>query len=168
MPTGADNVTISHNDDDNGQMRHRPQPISRRDPEKKRRRTTYKRSEHTSQDPSPLEDDEYGGVIDPMLVTQPVKRLVHKSLGNAWSIRPDHQMWFIFDSHSPARHFKRGTLRQAGAQPPMYDPERFGELTDTDIDPPGWMPFAPAIHRYTLQTRDQVGCPNRLLGASIV
>ena len=96
-------------------------------------------------DPSPEE-------VKPANVNGPIRALIHRNLANAWSINKKLQMCYIFDSVSPARHFKRGMPFSAKADFPILEGDELGNVTDTDVDPPGLMPYAHNPHRYAIAT----------------
>ena len=76
-------------------------------------------------------------------IVQPISRLVYPTLLNAWTINSLVNMCFVFDAISPARQFKRGILFDEDGTFPDYNNDDPGEVTETDVDPPGLMPFAP-------------------------
>jgi hypothetical protein len=83
------------------------------------------------------------GEIAPANIVQPISGLVHPALLNAWTINKSVNMCFIFDAVSPARQFKRGVLFDEDGTFPNYNDEDLGDVTETDVDLPGLMPFAP-------------------------
>lgn len=95
--------------------------------------------------PSPLPAS-YPQTTDPSEVREPVKKEVHRNLRTAWKVDTGHQMCYIFDSISPARQFKRGTPFDRNKEFPGFGPYPWDDLTDTDGEDPGWMPFAPVKH----------------------
>jgi hypothetical protein len=60
-------------------------------------------------------------------------------------------MWFIFDSHSPARHFKRGVPYDAAKDFPGYGKPPYDDITETDQNPVELMPFAPWLYKYVYE-----------------
>ncbi|KAF9641961.1 hypothetical protein BDM02DRAFT_3194173 [Thelephora ganbajun] len=96
----------------------------------------------------------YAGTVDPNAVTGPVGRHVHENLSDGWKINKELPMWFIFDAFSPARQFKRGTPYTDDGEFADYGPESLGDLTETDGEPPGWMPYKPA----TFKRKYHVNC----------
>jgi hypothetical protein len=76
-------------------------------------------------------------------IIQPISGLVSPTLLNAWTINKSVNMCFVFDAVSPARQFKRGVLFDEDGTFPDYNDEDPGEVTETDVDPPGLMPFEP-------------------------
>ena len=53
-------------------------------------------------------NDPAPGETDSAKISQPIYRLVHGSLKEAWTVNNTLPMCFIFDAISPARRFKRG------------------------------------------------------------
>ena len=90
-------------------------------------------------DPSP-------GEVDPTNVDGPIRTIVHRNMGSAWSINKELPMCFIFDSVSPARWFKCGmpySDSEKIALPVLNDKElKSGNVTETDGPEPGLMPYA--------------------------
>jgi hypothetical protein len=56
-------------------------------------------------------------------------------------------MCLLFDVVSPARRFKRGMVYDDDATFPEYDEGNPGDITETDGDPPGWMPYMPRVYQ---------------------
>jgi hypothetical protein len=74
--------------------------------------------------------------------------MVHKSLEFAWTVNKALPMCFIFDTLSPARQFKQGMLWSDGDDYPSYNNVDLGDVTETDGDPPGWMPYWPRVRKF--------------------
>ena len=81
-------------------------------------------------------------------IRRPSLKLIHPSLRSAWAINKHLPICFIFDTVSPARRFKRGTLFDEDADFPEYDEGESGNVTETDIPPPGLMPYNIADYEY--------------------
>ena len=81
-------------------------------------------------------------------IRRPSLKLIHPSLRSAWAINKRLPICFIFDAVSPARRFKRGTLFDEDADFPEYDEGESGNVTETDIPPPGLMPYNIADYEY--------------------
>jgi hypothetical protein len=81
------------------------------------------------------------------MVDRPVEDLVHPSLRSAWKISNDLAMWYIFDVVSPARRFKRNTPYTEEADFADYGPQSYEDLTETDGEKPGWMPYKPPAYK---------------------
>src|ERR1700679_1102705 len=120
---------------------------SQRLPERKRLRTMGF-IQISSDNAGDIRDDEYGQINDPSLVTGPANHLVHPLMAKGWSIRPDHKMCFVFDSHSPARRFQRGSENHPASTLPTHGSEADAYITDTDDEEPGWIPFGPQDHMF--------------------
>ena len=125
----------------------RPSEVQRKT--KKTKKQTKKAKKAPPPAPSPeLEegDPEYGKLVDPSKIRCPVEHIVHPKLSQAWTVQQLNPMWFIFDSCTPARHFKRGVPFDEDQEFPAYGPEPYDDLTETDQPPDGLMPFAPILH----------------------
>ena len=96
-------------------------------------------------DPSPEE-------VKPANVNGPIRALIHRNLANTWSINKKLQMCYIFDSVSPARHFKHGMPFSAKADFPILEGDELGNVMDTDVDPPGLMLYTHNPHQYAVAT----------------
>lgn len=110
------------------------------------RQPAKKRQKRASPTESEIEEA-YENTTDPLLVTHPVERLVHESLSESWKVTRGNQMCFIFDAHSPARQFKRGVPFRQNAEYPIYGKPPYDNLTETDEDEPGLMPFSPCNYK---------------------
>lgn len=104
--------------------------------------------QHPPQPSTKAEDAAYGKTTDPLLVTHPDERHIHMSMSESWKITKNHPMWFIFDAHSPARQFKRGVPFREDQDFPTYGKPPYADLTETDTDDPGLMPFSPCNYKY--------------------
>lgn len=134
------------------------QPPSRFSPEKTARKTKTKKTRTTRQKKKPVpssneqpldpSSEEYALITDPSEVQIPVTGLVHPALVKAWVVFRQNPMWFLFDSTSPARHFKRGVPYDEDKNFPGYGKPPYDDLTETDEPPPGLMPYAPMTYRY--------------------
>jgi hypothetical protein len=133
------------------------QPSRRHSPKKTKNQRKKYEPKKKRNPPPPQEEPvdpaskEYPPITNPLKVTCPVADEVHPLLSQAWVIHNGNPMWFIFDAHSPARHFKRGVRFQENLDFPGYSEPPYGDLTETDKDPPGLMPFAPWEHKYVHQ-----------------
>ena len=106
----------------------------------------WKKTKPSASPNPPAKED----MIDPKLIDQPVERLVHESLRNAWVVNKSRPMCLIFDCVNPARQFKRGVLYDLDETTPFPnydpDPERDGNVMEGDEGPhPGLQPYNPAI-----------------------
>jgi hypothetical protein len=88
----------------------------------------------------------YPQVKDPSKVDRPIEEEIHENLSTAWKVDTGHQMCYIFDTISPARQFKRGMPFDDDKEFADYAPEPWEDLTDTDNEETGWMPFKPVKH----------------------
>ena len=111
--------------------------------------------EEEQKDISPQETDSGGSEVpSPVKITPayfdgPVQKLVHRSLTSAWRINDKLPMCFAFDSISPARRFKRDMPFSSKADFPILgEEEEPGNVTETDVDGPGLMPYAHNPYRY--------------------
>jgi hypothetical protein len=142
MPKGNQQPSTSRG----SSMVTRQRPRSPRSPPKaakKRQKKTHAPAPPTT----PEEEKVYGETTDPSLVTHPDKRYVHKAMLNAWKITRGNPMCFIFDSHSPARQFKRGVPFTDNQDFPLYGRPPHKDLTESDTDTPGLMPFSPCNYK---------------------
>lgn len=153
MPARPSNSTTTRRSE---RISKRPQPTSRsptkREP--KRRKRTQRAAKRPVAAIEPPEDPGYADTTDSWLVTKPVEKFVHKSLSLGWAINQENPMWYIFDAHSPARHFKRGVPFDEKSEFPMYGKKPYVDLTETDEPPPGLMPYRPWNHTCVLCRSD--------------
>ena len=121
-----------------------PPPRAANSPPKKKKKTRKgKKKAPPPPSDSESEEVEYEDVTDPTKVDGAVLRLVHRRLRQAWVVDNGNPMWFIFDKHSPARHFKRGMSFREGGDFPDYSEPPYDDLTETDGGPSLLMPFTP-------------------------
>jgi hypothetical protein len=146
MRLNAQKQGSSHKHDDS--MRDLPRAHkSQRAPERKRLRTMGF-IQISSDNAEGIRDEEYGQINDPSIITGPVNDLVHPLMSKGWTIRPDHPMCFVFDSHSPARRFQPGPPNHPASTLPTGGSEAEQAITEIDDNAPGWIPLAPQGHRY--------------------
>jgi hypothetical protein len=119
-------------------------PKTRKKPPAKKQKPVEKTREE-SIDPS---CDEYAEITDPALVTCPVNSCILPVNSDAWTVVSGNPMWFIFDSYSPARNFKRGMPFDENKDFPIYNKVSCDDLTETDDNPIMLMPFAPMAYKY--------------------
>ena len=103
-------------------------------PPKKKTKTKpkQKRQKAIHAEKVPTETVEYKDITDPTKVDLPITYIVHPNLDNAWAIDKGNPMWFIFDVHSPARHFKRQVRYDPKEEFPPYSEPPHEDLTETD------------------------------------
>jgi hypothetical protein len=118
----------------------RPEPTG---PPRKKRKQTRKKKSPPPPPKNPDSSDEEFNATDPLTITAPVREMVHPCLADAWKVNVGNPMHFIFDTASPARHFKRGMKYRPQLAFPAYGNPPYDDLTETDCPPPGFMPFAP-------------------------
>ena len=97
-----------------------------------------------------------------LAITRPSLKLIHLNLRSAWKINSNLGICFIFDAVSPARRFKRGMPYDDDADFLDYDDEESGNVTETDGDPPGFMPYNVEEYEYVLITHHQQQITNPL------
>jgi hypothetical protein len=88
----------------------------------------------------------YSTTTDPRAVDRPFQPLVHSAMAGAWTINNRHSMAYIFDAVNPARIFKRGMRYDDSLDFPQVDERSHGDMTETDSESPGWMPYMPRPH----------------------
>ena len=115
---------------------NRKRPTAKKRPVSSPQQDVNQRSLPTQADPPP-------GETDPTRVNRPISTAIHNNLKDAWMINKALPMCFIFDSVSPARRFKRGMLYTDDGDFPDYNEEDVGDVTETDTDLPGLMPYMP-------------------------
>src|SRR5579872_6383420 len=79
---------------------------------------------------------------DPLSVDRPAPDFIDKGLREAWSINKTLPIAFIFDTHYPVRQFKKDMRYDDNRRFPSYV-EPYDDLTESDTDGPGLMPFLP-------------------------
>ena len=109
--------------------------------------------EDTTQDSTPEVETQNRSLIpakdptvdeaEPGKITQPISTIVHETLQNAWAINKNAHLAYLFDVVSPVRQFKRGMPFTEEGEFPEYSEGTAGDVTETDDDPPGWMPYMP-------------------------
>ena len=94
-------------------------------------------------------NDPAPGETDSAKISQPIYRLVHGSLKEAWMVNNSLPMCFTFDAISPARRFKRGMEYTDSDKVdfPEYDASESGNVTETDGPDPGYMPYLHKVYR---------------------
>lgn len=117
-------------------------------PARKKTRTTGKGKGKKAPPPPDTEEDDYNNIKDPAEVEYPVEEYIHHKLKDGWTIEKENPMWFIFDRHSPARHFKRGVRFNPKAEFPAYSAPPYEDLTESDGGLNMLMPFAPWAVKY--------------------
>ncbi len=126
-------------------------------PPQERRHAKWQKHSTNADDPIP-EGDPPRGETNPARVNQPISALVHNDLKNAWRINKALPMCFIFDAVSPACQFKRGMPFTDDDAYPRYptkeDSDGADDITETDGDPPGWMPYKPRVYTYVQSACD--------------
>ena len=120
---------------------------------KKKKKTGAKKTKGKKAAAAPPEEvKRYRDTTDPAEVNRLPGGIVHGNLKGAWTVDKGNPMWFIFDLHSPARHFKRGVRSLPGRDFPGYSKPPYEDLTETDDreddDEPGWIQFAPFVVKY--------------------
>jgi hypothetical protein len=78
----------------------------------------------------------------------PVMSLIHENLQSAWKINERNELCFIFDSHSPARQFQRGTQYSDDLGFPEPGRTTPDNLTETDEPDGGLMPYMARSYSY--------------------
>ena len=97
---------------------------------------------------SPSPPERYSQVTNPAKVDRPVQKYVHPALALAWTINRKNPMWYIFDGHTPARHFKRDMPYDANKNFPAYGPPPWDDLTENDLSgSDALMPYAPPSYK---------------------
>ena len=143
-------------------------PTAQRPSEKKRKTKKAKKAPPPAPSLELEEGDlEYGKLVDPSKIRCPVENIVHPKLSQAWTVQQLNPMWFIFDSCTPARHFKRGMPFNEDQEFPAYSPEPYDDLTETDQPPDGLMPFAPILQNFDINVGQNIN-PWSLWAGSIV
>jgi hypothetical protein len=119
---------------------------------KKSKTTSKKRIQRIPVAPAPdppapnIIPNNYEETIDPTALTIPVNEHVHSDLQRAWKINRCLPMWFVFDTVTPARQFKRGTYYLEEKSFADYGPEPWDDLTESDTGSPGWVPYKPRVY----------------------
>jgi len=132
------------------QTRKREQPVTGRSKRAQPKKSTVVNPRRPAPAPSlspslsPSSTPDYSNTTDPKKVDRPVEDDVHSALSLSWKVNRDLEMWFVFDTISPARLFKRGAVRND--EDDFADYDTYEELTETDGDPPGWMQYKPPIY----------------------
>jgi hypothetical protein len=132
------------------------QPPSRSSPEKRAKKAKKTKTAKGQKKPDPPRNkqplnplsEEYQLITDPSEVRVPDPGLIHPALLKAWVVYRENPMWFLFDSTSPARHFKCGVPYREDKDFPGYGKHPSEDLTETDDEPPGLMPYGPWAYRY--------------------
>ena len=96
------------------------------------------------------DDDELASddQTDPREVIEPVTKLIHISFAEVkWRLYTYHQMCWIFDSVSPARQWKRGTVYTDEDPWAEYGDSPWSELTETDDPRAPQQPYCPREHK---------------------
>ena len=118
-------------------------PRAANSPPRKKKKTKGKKRAPPPPEESESEEVDYEDITDPAKIDHPVLRLVHRRLKDGWAIDNENPMCFIFDKHSPARHFKRGVSYREKKDFRDYGKPPYDDLTETDGGPSGLMPFTP-------------------------
>lgn len=80
-------------------------------------------------------------------IKQPISTLVHPTLKSSWVINPHMDMSLIFDTVSPARQFKRGTVDDGSQDFPVLDTGDLDDITETDAPGSSWIQYMPGKYK---------------------
>ena len=122
-------------------------------------RSRSKKRISSSPEPDPFIDPE--DETDRTKIHGPIEKFVNAAMQDTWDISQHFQMCILFDSMSPVRVFKRGSIFNEHAEDafPDYDPNAASDVTETDESGVS-QPYRPVDYVYA-QSESTYLCTNQ-------